>query len=100
MNRPVAAGTYGEEFPRPRGKTMSTSHSAPVLDTDSDAVLGVIREVGQAWAAGDADAFAALYSLGATVVLPGGVYLTGREAIRAYMTAGFAGPMKGSTTSN
>jgi uncharacterized protein (TIGR02246 family) len=78
---------------------MSISHSAPALTRDQ-AVRDVIIAVGAAWAAGDVDAFAALYAPDATVALPGGVYLEGRGAIRTFTAAGFAGPLKGSTTAN
>jgi uncharacterized protein (TIGR02246 family) len=48
-----------------------------------------------AWTANDAEAFAALYLDDATVVMPG-VYNSGREQVRAYMAAAFAGPLRGS----
>lgn len=63
--------------------------------TDDAAVRSVLEAAYGAWADNDADAFAALYSDDATIVLPG-TYHQGREAIREYMAAGFAGPMKGS----
>ena len=77
----------------------SSSISTPVL-TGDQAVRDVVTAIGAAWAAGDAAAFAALYAQDATVVLPGGVYLRGRDAIHAFTAAGFAGPLKGSTTAN
>ncbi|MFB6780333.1 SgcJ/EcaC family oxidoreductase [Streptomyces sp. NPDC056352] len=49
-----------------------------------------------AWADNDADAFAALYTQDATSVLPGSCS-DGKEAFRARMAAGFAGPLEGST---
>ncbi len=49
-----------------------------------------------AWADGDADTFAALYTDDATVVLPG-VFHKGQSSVRDYMAGAFAGPMKGST---
>jgi uncharacterized protein (TIGR02246 family) len=47
-----------------------------------------------AWDANDADAFAALYTEDASVVTSVGVSL-GREAVRAFMSAGFEGRLKG-----
>jgi len=79
---------------------MTSSNSTPVLTTLDQSVRAVIAAVGAAWTAGDADAFAALYAPDATVVLPGGAYLKGRNDIRGYSAAGFAGPLKGSTTIN
>jgi uncharacterized protein (TIGR02246 family) len=53
-----------------------------------------------AWDANDAEAFAAVYAADATVVLAGGTFLQGRDAIRDYMTAGFAGPLAGTRGSD
>lgn len=58
-------------------------------------VQAVFDQIYAAWAAGDADAFAELYTEDATVAMPG-VYYHGREAVRHHMAQGFAGPLKGS----
>jgi uncharacterized protein (TIGR02246 family) len=58
-------------------------------------VHAVLDATVAAWDAADADAFADLYSAEATVVLGTGAFLRGREEIRAYMSAGFAGPLGG-----
>jgi len=79
---------------------MTSSNSTPVLSTREQAVRDVVAAVGAAWAAGDVDAFAGLYASDATVVLPGDAYLNGRSAIHALTAAGFAGPLKGSITTN
>lgn len=63
--------------------------------TDTDAVQAVLSEIYAAWAAGDADAFAALYTEDATVAMRG-VFHRGRAAVRDHMAAGFAGPLGGS----
>src|SRR5581483_10561222 len=65
------------------------------MTTDEDAVRELFTTMYAAWAAGDADGFVAAYREDATVVLPG-VYHRGREAVRGYMAAGFAGPLRGS----
>lgn len=62
--------------------------------TDEMAVLELLRQMGAAWDAGDPDAFADLYAEDARVATPG-TFSQGREQIRAFVTAGFAGPLKG-----
>jgi len=64
------------------------------------AVRQVILGTVEAWTANDPVAFAARYSPDATVVLPGGTFLRGRTQIEAYMTAGFAGPLRGTRGSD
>lgn len=64
-------------------------------DTIEQNVTTVLQGLYAAWAAGDADAFAELYREDATVVMPG-VFHCGRSAVRDFMAAGFAGPLKGS----
>jgi uncharacterized protein (TIGR02246 family) len=69
-----------------------------MITTDSPAgteVLDVIQGTVAAWSANDPDAFADLYATDATIVLNGGTFLRGREEIRAFMTAGFQGPLRG-----
>jgi uncharacterized protein (TIGR02246 family) len=50
-----------------------------------------------AWDANDADTFAELYAEEATVVTAGSQQ-HGKDEIRAFMAAGFAGPLKGTTS--
>ncbi|MER7541939.1 SgcJ/EcaC family oxidoreductase [Spirillospora sp. NPDC127506] len=64
------------------------------MSSESD-VRAVLGRMYAAWADNDPDAFADLYAEDATVVLPG-VFQRGREAVRDYMAAAFAGPLKGS----
>ena len=66
------------------------------IDSDEKAIRAVLDGVYRAWAANDADAFVAEYTEDATAILPGS-FRPGREAIRASMAAGFAGPLKGSS---
>lgn len=66
-------------------------------DGEAAAVLGVLDDVYKAWAANDADAFVARYTEDAVAILPGS-YRPTREAVRASMAGGFAGPLKGSST--
>jgi uncharacterized protein (TIGR02246 family) len=63
--------------------------------TEENNVRAVLRSITAAWDANDAEAFAAHYVPDAMVVLPGGIFHRDREEIRAWMTAGFDGPLKG-----
>jgi uncharacterized protein (TIGR02246 family) len=67
------------------------------LATDEAAVKDLLGQMVAAWGANDADAFAQLYTEEATVATAG-AQQQGREAIRAFMAAGFAGPLKGTTS--
>jgi uncharacterized protein (TIGR02246 family) len=61
--------------------------------SEISAVRDVLQRSYTAWAAQDADAFAALYTEDATVVLRG-MFHRGREAVRAFMKDSFAGRLK------
>src|SRR5215212_9153305 len=74
---------------------MTSSTTISVPSTDESAVRALLRDLYTGWANNDADAFAALYAEDATVVMPGR-YSKGKDGVRAYMAAGFAGPLKGS----
>ncbi|WP_141579501.1 SgcJ/EcaC family oxidoreductase [Actinomadura sp. WMMA1423] len=65
------------------------------MNSSETAVREVLGRLYEAWADGDADAFAGLYTDDATVVMPG-VFHQGRGAVRDYMAAAFDGPLKGS----
>jgi uncharacterized protein (TIGR02246 family) len=49
-----------------------------------------------AWAAHDAEAFSQLFTQDGVLILPG-VYKRGRDEIRQFMEAGYAGPYKGTS---
>lgn len=74
---------------------MTGTDSTDIHTDDTTGVRDVLQRVYAAWAANDADAFAALYVDDATVVMPG-VFRRGRSAVRDHMAAAFAGPLKGS----
>jgi uncharacterized protein (TIGR02246 family) len=74
---------------------MTTTNATTLRGSEEGAVHAVFNETSNAWAEGDADAFAARYAADATVILSGR-YLPGREAIRTAMAAAFAGPLKNS----
>jgi uncharacterized protein (TIGR02246 family) len=64
--------------------------------TDGKAALHTIDAFYRAWAAADPEAMARLYTLDATAVSPMFSH-AGRDEIRAYFEAGFAGRLAGST---
>lgn len=64
---------------------------------DETAVKDLLGRMVAAWGAHDADAFTEMYSDDASVVTSAS-YTQGKDAIRAFMTAGFAGPLKGTTS--
>ena len=85
--------------PAPRnqkGDTMTTTHPTSALSDRDSGVRDVLNDVYAAWKANDAEAFVARFADDATSVLPG-TYSNGKDQIRAYMAAGFAGPLRGST---
>lgn len=58
-------------------------------------VLSVPLQLVAAWAKNDADGVAAVFTEDATMILPGDVYKRGRDEVRAFMAAAYAGPFKG-----
>lgn len=66
---------------------------------DEAAIHSVMSASYKAWEAGDADAMVADYTEDATAILPGSLR-DGRAAVRDSMALGFAGPLKGTSTSN
>jgi uncharacterized protein (TIGR02246 family) len=77
------------------GHTDQASTDQASTDQAGAVVRDVLTQLYAAWAAGDADAFAALYRDDATVVMPTGFY-RGSASVRDHMAAGFAGPLRGS----
>jgi len=74
---------------------VGTATAEPLGDKDKPAVGALAGSLSSAWAQNSAEAFAAIFTQDATVVLPGDVFLQGKDAIRDYMAAGYAGPYKG-----
>ncbi|WP_191984422.1 SgcJ/EcaC family oxidoreductase [Amycolatopsis eburnea] len=59
-------------------------------------VLGVPLRLVEAWARNDVDAVVDVFTKDGTLILPGDVYKVGRDEIRPFLAAAFAGPFKGS----
>lgn len=66
------------------------------MNTSSE-IARLLASVDAAWNAGDAAAFAALWTTDGTVISPQGQRTEGRDQIEREQAAGFAGPMKGTT---
>lgn len=77
---------------------MTSNTSAPSASKVPDALMAELAAVPgrlvSAWAAHDAEAFSQLFTPDGTLILPG-VYKKGRDEIRQFMAAGYAGPYKG-----
>ncbi|MEO6702288.1 MAG: SgcJ/EcaC family oxidoreductase [Jatrophihabitantaceae bacterium] len=71
-----------------------TTRSSVPTKADQAAIAAVPARMVKAWAEHDADAFADLFVEDGSMMLPGR-YAKGKDEIRAFMSAAFAGPYKG-----
>jgi uncharacterized protein (TIGR02246 family) len=89
-NNAVGSAPPPSTRPSTRAAPKPAAGSAPA----DAAVAAVMERMVTAWAAHDADGMADLFVPEGMLVLPG-VYLNGREEIRSFMSAAYAGPYKG-----
>ncbi|KOX03255.1 MULTISPECIES: SgcJ/EcaC family oxidoreductase [Micromonospora] len=61
----------------------------------AEEAVAVPSRIVAAWEKNDGDAFADTFTEDGTMILPGDVFLTGREQIRAFMRQAYAGPYSG-----
>jgi uncharacterized protein (TIGR02246 family) len=73
---------------------VSTATSASTEAQDMQAIGGLAMRMSAAWAQHSGEAFAEVFTSDATVVLPGGVYLAGKQQITEYMNEQYAGKYK------
>jgi uncharacterized protein (TIGR02246 family) len=74
--------------------TETPTAGPAVPATEQAEIAAVPARMVASWAAHDAEAFADLFTEDGTLILPG-VYKKGRDEIRAFMAAGYAGPYQG-----
>jgi len=75
--------------------TDVTTTTGPSTEAqDKQAIGGLAVRMSAAWAAHSGEAFTSIFTDDATIVLPGGVYLAGKEQIREYMSEQFLGKYK------
>lgn len=73
---------------------MTITDQTANTDADRAAVAGLTQRVVAAWAAHDAEAFAAVFTADGSMIMPG-VHHKGRQEIQDFMAAAFAGPYRG-----
>lgn len=76
------------------GVTEDPEYYRGYTEPDEKAVLTIAMSIQEAWLRNDADLFADLFAENGSLLMQDR-QLTGREEIREYMAASFAGPLRG-----
>jgi uncharacterized protein (TIGR02246 family) len=79
---------------RSAGVTEDPSYYRQFTGADEKAALTIGQRIQAAWAANDADMFAGVFAENGSLLMQDR-QLTSRAEIRAFMAAGFAGPLRG-----
>jgi uncharacterized protein (TIGR02246 family) len=91
-------GAFLLTLPLPQSAGGQAVAEAAEVDGSIDvAVRSAAAAIDAAWDAGDAQAFAGVWTEDGVVISPMGELTEGRSNIRAAMAAQFAGPLKGTT---
>lgn len=77
------------------GKDQLASYYGKFTSPREKEALSVPLQLVAAWSRNDAAAVADVFVEDGVMILPGDVYKRGREEIRAFMAAAYAGPFKG-----
>lgn len=77
-------------------KEMLDAYYGQFTGAKEKEVLGVPLRLVGAWAHNDADGVANVFTEDGILILPGDVYKHGRDEIRSFMRAAYAGPFKNS----
>jgi uncharacterized protein (TIGR02246 family) len=71
------------------------AYYGPFTSEKEKEVLGVPLRLVAAWAKNDVEAIVSVFTEDGVLILPGDVYKKGRDEIRPFLAAAFAGPFKG-----
>jgi uncharacterized protein (TIGR02246 family) len=94
MTEPTPSWGNASRLLEAAGVPEDTSYYRAFTAPAEKAVLTVPMRIQAAWERNDADMFADLFAENGSLLMQD-EQLTSREQIRAYMKAGFAGPLKG-----